>query len=292
VTTFLQYVVDAINLASYDALIALGIAVVFGIMRLVNFAHGEIIMVGAYAMAYMLGVPFPIVVLGTLVVGAAVALSMERVAFRPVRNATPTTLLVTSFAVSFLIQNIVISTIGDFPKTPVLPQFLSGSFTVGNLLIQTVQVITIVTTIVLVALLVLFFTRTTTGRQMRAAAEDFRMARLLGVPANRVIATAFAISGLLAGVVSVLLLAQTDLLTPTMGTGPVLVGFVATVIGGLGSLVGAALGGFLLGSMTVAFQAWLPLSLRPFRDAFVFGLVIVILVFRPQGLMGQTRTRV
>ncbi len=291
-TTFLQYVVDAINLASYDALIALGIAVVFGIMRLVNFAHGEIIMVGAYAMAYMLKLPFPVVVLATIAVGAAVALSMERVAFRPVRNATPTTLLVTSFALSFLIQNIVISTIGDFPKTPVLPQFLGSSFTVGNLLIQTVQVITVVTTIVLVALLVLFFTRTATGREMRAAAEDFRMARLLGVPANRVIAVAFGISGALAGVVSVLLLAQTDLLTPTMGVGPVLVGFVATVIGGLGSLVGAALGGFLLGFITVAFQAWLPLSLRPFRDAFVFGLVILILVFRPQGIMGQTRTRV
>jgi branched-chain amino acid transport system permease protein len=292
VTTFVQYLIDAFNLASTDALVALGIALVFGIMQLVNFAHGEIIMLGAYALFYLLGVPLPIVILGTLAAAAVVALAMERIAFRPVRGSNPTTLLVTSFAVSYLLQNTVISTIGNFPKTPVLPQFLGESFSIGDILIQKVQVITVGTTVVLVVALALFFKRTTIGRQMRAAAEDFRMARLLGIHANRVIATAFVISGLLAGVVSFLLVAQTDLLTPQMGVAPVLVGFVATVIGGMGSLVGAALGGFLLGFVTVAFQNWLPLELRPFRDAFAFGLVIAILVFRPQGILGAEKARV
>jgi branched-chain amino acid transport system permease protein len=288
-TSFLQYIIDGVNLGSTYALIALGIALVFGIMQLVNFAHGEIIMLAAYAFFYLLGFPLPLVILGTLAAAGLVALVMERVAFRPVRNSSPTTLLVTSFAVSFLLQNAVIISIGNFPKAPVLPKFLGESFQVHGLLIQKTWIITVATTVLLVGGLVLFFKRTRAGREMRAAAEDFRMARLLGIRANRVIAIAFALSGLLAGVVSFLLVAQTDIITPTMGTGPVLVGFVATVIGGMGSLVGAAFGGFILGFMTVAFQAWLPLQLRSFRDAFVFGLVIAILVLRPQGLTGDRK---
>jgi branched-chain amino acid transport system permease protein len=291
-TTVIQYLIDALNLASQDALIALGIAVVFGIMGLVNFAHGEIIMLGAYTFLVLLGAPLPIIVVGTLVAAGCVALLMERIAFRPVRGASPTTLLVTSFAVSYFLQNVVISTVGDTPKTPVIPAFFGQSFHAGGLIIQKIQVITTVTTIVLVVGLALFFKRTTVGTQMRAAAEDFRMARLCGVNANRVIAAAFVISGLLAGVVSILLVGQTDLLTPTMGTAPVLVAFVATVIGGLGSLVGAALGGFLLGFVTTALQIWLPLGLRDYRDAFVFAFVIAFLVFRPQGLLGQERERI
>ena len=132
----------------------------------------------------------------------------------------------------------------------------------------------------------LFLKKTRLGVQMRAAAEDFPMARLLGVRANTVIAAAFALSGLLAGVAAILLVAQTGTLTPTMGVTPVLVAFVATIIGGLGSLGGAVIGGFALGTLTVTLQAELPLALRAYRDAFVFGGVIAILVFRPNGLLG------
>ncbi len=291
-TTAIQYIVDALSLASLYALIALGIAMVFGIMQLVNFAHGEIIMLGAYALFELTGQPLFVVVVGTLGAAAVVALVMERVAFRPVRKSNATTLLVTSFAVSVLLQNVVISTYSSFPKTVELPAFLDSPYTVGNVQIAKNTIITAVTTIVLLVSLGLFLKKTSLGTQMRAAAENFTMARLLGVPANRVIATAFVISGFLAGVVSVLLVWQTGSVGPTMGTGPVLVGFVATVIGGMGSLVGAALGGFLLGFVTVALQAWLPLGLRDFRDAFAFAVVILILVVRPQGLLGTTERHV
>jgi branched-chain amino acid transport system permease protein len=292
VTTFFQYIIDALNLASLDALIALGIAVVFGVMGLVNFAHGEVIMLGAYMLYILLPTSFPLAVLGTLVAAAVVALAMERVAFRPVRDSDPTTLLVTSFAVSFLLQSLIIATVGNLPKTPQLPDFMSESVHIGGVHIQKLAILTMATTVILLVGLVVFFKRTTTGREMRAAAEDFRMARLCGVNANRVIAAAFAISGVLGGVVSVLRVGQTALITPTMGTAPVLVGFVATVIGGMRSLVGAALGGFLLGFVTIALQVWLPGSLTEFRDAFVFGLVIAFLVFRPQGILGAKEARV
>jgi branched-chain amino acid transport system permease protein len=200
--------------------------------------------------------------------------------------------LVTSFAVSYFLQNIVITTVGDTPKTPNIPAFFGASFHLDGLVIQKLQIITTVTTVILVIGLALFFKRTVAGTQMRAAAEDFRMARLCGVKANRVISSAFVISGLLAGVVSILLVGQTDLVTPTMGTAPVLVAFVATVIGGLGSLVGAALGGFALGFVTVALQVWLPIGLRSYRDAFVFAFVIAFLVLRPQGLFGRGEERI
>ena len=291
-TTDIQYLIAALQLASLDALIALGIAVVFGIMGLVNFAHGEIIMLGAYVLLAFIGLPLPIAIITTLIAAAVVAIAMERVAFRSVRDSSASTLLVTSFAVSFLLQNVVISTIGNLPRTPQLPAFLGESFHVGGILVQYLQVITAGLTIILVLGLTLFFKRSTIGREMRAAAEDLRMARLCGVDANRVIATAFVISGLLAGAVSLLLVAQTDLITPQMGSAPVLIGFVATVIGGLRSLVGAALGGFILGFITVALQVWLPVELRDFRDAFVFAFVIAFLVFRPQGLLGPAKERI
>jgi branched-chain amino acid transport system permease protein len=291
-TTTIQYVIDALSLASLYALIALGIAMVFGIMRLVNFAHGEIIMLGAYALLELTGQPLVVVLLGTLAAGALVALAMERVAFRPVRRSSPATLLVTSFAVSVLLQNVVISTYGSFPKTVALPSFLDSPYSIGHIQISKSTVVTAITTMVLLVSLGIFLKKTALGTQMRAAAEDFTMARLLGVRADRVIATAFVISGVLAGTVSILLVWETGSISPTMGTAPVLVGFVATVIGGMGSLAGAALGGFLLGFVTVGFQAWLPLGLRDFRDAFAFGVVILILVVRPQGLLGASGTRV
>jgi branched-chain amino acid transport system permease protein len=292
-TTFIQYLIDALNLASMDALIALGIAVVFGVMGLVNFAHGEIIMLGAYAFYVLLPLSFPVAVVGALVVAGIVALAMERAAFRPVRDSDPTTLLVTSFAVSFLLQSIVISTVGNLPKTPKLPDFLSASFEVGGLVIQWLQVITTVTTVVLVAGLVVFFKRSTVGREMRAAAEDFRMARILGVRANRVIAAAFGISGVLAGTAAILLVAQSGNVTSTIGSYPVVVAFIATILGGMGSLRGAVLGGLLLGIVTVALQAYLPLEFRAYRDAFAYSAVILVLLLRPQGLIvarsAQTR---
>lgn len=282
---FLQNLIDAISLGSLYALIALGIALLFGIMQLVNFAHGELIMVGGYTFLLLEHQSWPVIVIGTIGSVVLLALLMERVAFRPVRNASPPTLFITSFAISYLIQNIMIIAIGATARAAQLPLTLSEPVSIGGLAVSRLDLVTIAGTLLILLLFALFLRKTRFGLQMRAAAEDFEMARLLGVRANRVIAGAFAISGVLAAVVALVVVEKTSILTPSMGQTYVLIGFVATVVGGLGSLPAAALGGFVVGFATVGLQAWLPLSLRSYRDAFVFGLVIVILLFRPQGLI-------
>lgn len=280
------------SLAGLYALVALGIAIVFGIMRLVNFAHGELIMLGGYALFVFSGMPWTIAGLGAVVAVTVLALLMERVAFRPVRGADAPTLLVTSFAVSYLLQNVVILATGARPKTIALPSALSTAIEFAGLRVQVLHLLTIALTLVIVGCLSVFLRYTSVGIQMRAAAEDFRMARLVGVRADRVVAVAFAVSGLLAGVVSLLIVAQSDVLTPTMGVQIALIGFVATVIGGMGSLVGAGLGGALLGILTVVLQATLPLQVRSLRDAFAFMIVIGLLLIRPQGILGSPTLRV
>jgi branched-chain amino acid transport system permease protein len=282
-----QYTIDGLALGSLYALFALGIGLIFGIMNLINFAHGELVMVGGYSLVYLSSSSTPIRVGAMLAIVVVLALAMERVAFRPVRGARADTLLVTSFAVSFLLQSVAIVTVGALPKSAGILRGLNESFEVAGFPIRKLDVFTVAVTAFLLVSLVLFLGRTPIGVQMRAAAEDFRMARALGVRANTVIATAFALSGLLAGVAALILITQTGLVSPTIGLAPVLAAFIATIIGGLGSLSGAVLGGYVLGGMTVALQAALPLSLRPYRDAFVFGLLVLVLILRPQGLIAS-----
>lgn len=292
---FLQVLVDAAALGSLYALVALGIGLVFGVMKLINFAQGDYIMIGAYALVVpaasltpplLLGAaPVPFLIAGVMFVVMLVALVTERVAFRPLRQSSPATLLISSFAVSYLLQHLVMLVHTGRPKSVGIGDQLARAVDVFGLRIPGVQLLTMAVTATLLIALVLFLKKTPLGIQMRAAAENFQMARLLGVSANRVISIAFAISGLLAGVVSLLLIAQTGTLDLRMGLMPVVYGFFATVIGGMGSLAGAALGGFLVGAFSVMLQAYLPIELRPFRDAGVFALVILILLVRPQGLV-------
>lgn len=282
-----QNIIDALSLGSVYALLALGIALVFGIMRLINFAHGELLMIAGYVLLAFAGLPVWLGIALAIFIPALIAVGMERLAFRPVRGAAPMTLLMTSFAVSSLIQGVALLAEGSRAKSvDVLPS-LSRAVHVAGASVQRLDLVIVAVTVVLFAALAAFLRRTPLGLQMRAAAEDFSMARALGVPANRVIASAFAISGLLAGVAAVLYVARTGALTPTMGLTPVLIGFVATVIGGVGTFWASAIGGYVLGAMTVLLQAYLPESLLPYRDAFVFGGVILLLVVRPQGIAGQ-----
>jgi branched-subunit amino acid ABC-type transport system permease component len=280
----IQYVVDGISLGSLYALYALGIALIFGIMRLVNFAHGELVMAGSFAIV-LLPLPDLLLIPVTLVLVVVLALAMERIAFRPVRSASPATLLVTSFALSFLLQNLAGLIWGSTPRSTGFAAGLGESFTIGSVSIQKLDVVVVGVTLALLAGVGAFLRRTAIGTQMRAAAEDFRMARVLGIRADRVISVAFALSGLLAGVAAILLTAQTGSVSPTIGVNVVLFAFIATVLGGMGSLPGAVVGGFSIGALTVALQATLPIELRPYRDAFVFAAVLAALVVRPQGLV-------
>jgi len=285
VDALIQNAIDAVSFGSLYALFALGIALIFGIMGLINFAHGELIMVGGYALVFLWNPSWPVLVLGVLVIVVVFALATERIAFRPVRSADAITLLVTSFAVSYLLQSLAQVIVGSIPKTVNLWPGLAQSWQIGEINIPKLDVVIVGVTLTLMVLLGLFLRRARMGIQIRAAAEDFRMARVLGVRANRVIATAFALSGVLAGVAAILLVAQTGVVTPTIGSSPVLIAFIATVLGGMGSLRGAVLGGFVLGAITVALQAYLPLELRYYRDAFAYTAVIAMLLVRPQGLI-------
>ena len=287
----LQNAIDAISLGAIYALAALGIGLIFSIMRLINFAHGELIMVGGFMLYGLAGQPYIVMALAAILVVSILALGMERLAFRPLRRANPATLLIASFAVSYLVQHIVLITFGARPMGVDFMAQLGESVDLGGLRVPRLQIATIIVTLALMGGLVLFFRRSRVGVQMRAAAEDFTMARLVGVRANLVFAVAFAISGVLASIVSLYLVTQTGSVSYKMGVSMVLIAFVASVIGGMGSLTGAALGGFLVGIVSVSLQAYLPVEMRPYRDAFVFLLFIAFLLWRPQGLLVRRADR-
>lgn len=288
----LEYVIGALSSGGVYALLTIGLALLFSVMGLMNFAYGELLMTGGFAIYLLRDLPWPLMVLGTIVAVVIVSLLIERLAFRPLRDADAMTLLIASFAVSMLLQNSARmaagpTALGIEPYDPLQRN--------ADLLGASVPVIDLVaigvTSALLVALLMLL-TRTRLGVQLRAAAEDFEMANLLGVRANRVIAAAFAITGVLGGVAALILILRQGTVSVTIGQMPLLIAFVGAVVGGMGSLAGAALGGFLLGAVTGLLDAVLPGALQPFRDAFVFGLVVVVLATRPQGLIPVREVRV
>ncbi|GAB5469495.1 MAG: branched-chain amino acid ABC transporter permease [Rhodospirillales bacterium] len=292
----IQVIIDGLSLGSFYALAALGIGLLFGVLKLINFAHGDFITIGAYALivpsaatqATLLIGDFPALILIPCIVAVVVvvALISEFTVFRPLRNASPATLMIGSFALGFILQNLVIMVYGGRPKAVGIWSGLNeGVQLMEGVQVPQLQLIIIATTILLMAVLVLFLKRTKYGIHMRAAAEDFRMARMLGIKANRVIMLAVAISGMLAAAVSMLFVVQTGILDFRMGINLMLFAFIATVIGGMGSLVGAVVGGFTVGFTSILLQTFLPSELRVFRDVFVFAIVIVILLVRPQGLV-------
>ena len=294
-TTFLQVCIDAASLGSLYALAALGIGLLWGVMKLVNFAHGDFITVGAYALIvpsssavatlFIGGWPWPLMAAAVIAIVVCLALFVERFIFRPLRTADPSTLLIASFSLSFFLQYLILLIYGGRPKGVVVGASLNTEWMIGPLRIAMIDVATIAITLALLIAVALFMTRTQFGIQMRAATQDFRMARMLGVRGNAVIAAAFAMSGLLAAIVSFFLVARTGTLAPRMAGQLAMVGFVATVIGGMGSLIGCIVGGFLVGVISAFLQFVLPEFMRPNRDAFVFALVILTLLVRPGGLV-------
>lgn len=298
----IQLLVDAASLGSVYALVALGIGLIFGVMRMINFAQGDLIMLGAYALVVptaadvappLIGA-WPGVALVPAIIGivAFAALLTEQFAFRPLRRrqVDGATLLISSFAIGYLLQSIVLFVHTGRPKSvSIFPQ-LAQQVAIAGIRVALVDVVIIGATALLLVSLLLFLRRARPGLEVRAAAEDFTMARLLGVKADRVIALAFALSGGLAGVVSILYVSKTGVLDFQMGVPLAVAGFVGTVVGGMDSLLGAVLGGFSLGVASTLLQALLPEELRPARDAFLYSLVILVLFFRPQGLFAPRTT--
>lgn len=298
---FLQHIIDALSLGSLYALTALAIGMIFGVMRLVNFAHGAYVVMCTFALLVPAGngttqlflglLPGIVLVPAVVLTGIIVAMLSEIFIFRHLRGADPTTMLIASFALGSGIQNLLLMIYGSRPIAVELWPELMHPLSLSGLLIPVLQLVVVAVTIAALTALTLFLRYTKFGVAMRASSENFRMAQMLGVPANSVILAAFAISGGFAALTSLLMLPQTGLADLRMADNVLLIAFVATVVGGLGNLLGAVLSAYLIGFAAVLLQALLPLAGRPFRDAFVFLLVILVLMFRPRGLFASGRQR-
>ncbi len=288
-----QQIINGVSLGSLYALVAIGLSLVFGILRMTNFAHGDMMMVGAFGALTLgaAGVPFELALLGGIAIGALTGVIVERVAYRPVRGAADVTLLLTSLAVTYILENLGILLFTSSPHDFPIPEWLDSSyeFSDGQITFTQVNVLTVVLTGISLSLLGWFVTRTDMGLGMRAAAEDMQAANLVGLDVNKLIVVAFALASGFAGLAGVLWAAQAGVVEPSMGFTPLLKAFVAAIIGGFGSIAGALLGGYLLGALEVFIVAFLPSELSPYRDAIVFSLLIAFLLFRPYGLLRTTR---
>ncbi len=287
----LQVQVDAIGLGAIFALMAVGIGLVFGVMRLVNFAYGQLIMAGAFALAFASDRDWPVGVGIALCFAVVLALSlaMERVVFRPLRTQSAAVMLIATFAVAFLLQSIALLWFGPLGKTATSLVQLNRPVEIGGVDIRKITIVAIVTAAVCLLLLVALLSRTSIGLHMRAAAMDAQTARLLGVRANLVSTVAVVIAGALAAVVAVMLTVQYPTVTPTFALQETILVLAGVVVGGMTRLVSATLGGFLLGYVSGLLGGALPSSQSQYLPSLVFGLVILVLLVRPDGLFTRGR---
>jgi branched-chain amino acid transport system permease protein len=287
----LQVQVDAIGLGAIFALMAVGIGLVFGVMRLVNFAYGQLVMAGAFALAFASDRDWPVGVGIALCFAVVLALSlaMERVVFRPLRMQSAAVMLIATFAVAFLLQSIALLWFGPLGKTATSLVQLNRPISVGSVDIRKITIVAIVTAAVCLLLLVALLNRTSIGLHMRAAAIDSQTARLLGVRANLVSTVAVLIAGVLAAVVAVMLTVQFPTVTPTFALQETILVLAGVVVGGMSRLLSATLGGFLIGYVSGLLGGALPSSQSQYLPSLVFGLVILVLLVRPDGLFTRGR---
>jgi branched-chain amino acid transport system permease protein len=293
-TTFFQQLVNGISLGSIYALIALGYTMVYGVLRLINFAHGDVYMLGAYTGYYLsrklkgdepsLGGAL-VVMLGAMLVCAIVGVIIERFAYRPVRRASRLTLLITAIGVSLFIENGAQLVFGPDPKffPSLAPR---ADFLVGGVRLTSEQLTVIAVSFLLMVLLQFFILKTRTGKAMRAVSFNLDTAKLMGISTDRIIAITFALGSALAAAAGVLIGMQIPKIDPLMGILYGLKAFVAAVLGGIGNVPGAVIGGLLIGTSEVMVVGYLSST---FRDAIAFGILILVLLLRPQGILGRAQ---
>lgn len=292
--TFLQHLANGISVGSLYALLAIGYTMVYGILRLINFAHGEIFMIGSY-FAYFLMVNSFFVIPWYISVIIAIALTVvfgalvERTAYKPLRNSPRISVMISAIGASFLIQNLGIVVFGGRPKAFPVPDIFSQIVHIGSVSIVSVTFYIPVITLLLLAGLMYIINKTKTGMAMRAVSKDFEAASLMAIDVDKIISITFAIGSALACFGGVMWAFKYPQLNPVMGLMPGLKCFIAAVVGGIGNIEGAVLGGFMLGILEILIVAFLP-SLTGYRDAFAFVLLIVILLVKPSGLMGSNAT--
>ena len=284
-TTFAQHLLTGISLGGAYALIAIGYTMVYGILRLINFAHGDIFTAAGFFMVYLaaampLSVSIPMVIALTVLLGFTV----ERVAYKPLRSAPRMSIMISAIGVSYLLQNLMWYVTGGLAKQyPSIP-WISNSITIGTATTKVVTIVTPFLTVALVIALVQLINHTKIGMAMRAVSKDFETAKLMGIRINSVISMTFIIGSFLAAVGSLLYFTNYSTVTPTVGAMPGLKAFVAAVFGGIGSIPGAVIGAFVIGICENIIKA---VGLTTFSDAFTFALLIVILLFKPTGLFGE-----
>ena len=284
---FLDNLINGLSLGSIYAIIALGYTMVYGIAKMLNFAHGDVIMIGAYiafcGLQYW-GLPPVIAILAAMVVCTLLGVTIEGLAYRPLRQATSLAVLITAIGMSYLLQNIALMIWGANPKS--FPRtFINGaSIRIGQLSISSATIWTILANIVIMVALTLFTAKTKMGKAMRCVSEDRGAAELMGINVNRTISMTFAIGSALAAIAGVLLCSSYPILQPTTGSMPGIKAFTAAVFGGIGSIPGAMIGGVLLGVIEIFGKAYISTELG---DAIVFAVLIVVLLVKPTGLLGK-----
>lgn len=285
----LQYLINGISIGSVYAIIALGYTMVYGIARMLNFAHGDVIMVGAYisfCVTNYLGMPAIVSVVASMAVCTVLGVVIEAVAYRPLRGVPSLAVLITAIGVSYFLQNAAQLIWSSNPKN--FTSVVTGGPLMlfdGQVSITGEVILTICVSIVIMVALTLFTSLTRTGKAMRAVSEDRDAAQLMGINVNRTISVTFAIGSALAAVAGILLCSTVPTLMPTTGSMPGIRAFTAAVFGGIGSIPGAMLGGILLGLIETFCKAYLSTQ---FSDALVFAVLIVVLLVRPTGLLGKT----
>lgn len=285
ITTFLQHCLTGISLGGAYALIAIGYTMVYGILRLINFAHGEIFMMSGYFMIFAMAsfpwyISIPITIIGTVVLGVVI----EKAAYAPLRQSPRMSVMISAIGVSYLLQNLATYLFSALPQAYPEISFLKQIYQIGGVSASLVTFLTPVLTIVLVVLLITLINHSKMGMAMRAVSKDFETSQLMGIKINRVISMTFVIGSALAAVGSILYFTDRMSVTPFSGTLPGLKCFVAAVLGGIGSIPGAVVGGLVIGICETFLTA---LGYSTFSDAFTFLLLIVILVLRPTGLFGE-----
>jgi len=286
-----QTFADGIALGSVYALMAVGIGLVFGVLRLVNFAYGQLVMAGAFALALASQWGWPVWAAVVLCFASVIVLSvlMDRLVFRPLRGHSPAVMLVATFAVAFLLQSVALLWFGPLGKIATSLAFLNRPVTISGVDIRKITIVAVVVAAVCLVALSVLLERTTIGLHMRASSMDFQTARLLGVRANRVIGVAVLLSGALAAVVAVILTVQNPLVTPDFALRDTIIVLAGVVLGGLNRPIPATLGGFAIGFATGLLGGALPTNQSQYIPSFVFGAVILVLLVRPGGLFTRGR---